>query len=48
MELATLVTHKSGREIKKILKLRKQDNCIPITVQLLSKPIKKAMQDPLP
>ena len=48
MESATLVTRKSGREIKKTFKLREQDDCIPIAVQPLPKPIKKAMQDPLP
>ena len=48
MESATPVTRKSGREIKKTLKLREQDDCIPIAVQPLPKPVKKAMQDPLP
>ena len=32
MESATLVTRKSGREIKKTLKLREQDDCIPIAI----------------
>ena len=32
MELATPVIHKSSREIKKTLKLRKQDDCIPIAI----------------
>ena len=48
MESATPVTRKSSREIKKTLKLREQDDCIPIAVQPLPKPVKKAMQDPLP
>ena len=48
MESATLVTYKSGYKIKKILKLHEQDNYILITIQPLSKPIKKAIQDPLP
>ena len=48
MELATPVTHKSSYKIKKTLKLYKQDDYIPITIQPLPKPIKKAIQDPLP
>ena len=32
MELATLVTYKSSREIKKTLKLCKQDDCILIAI----------------
>ena len=48
MESATPVTRKSGREIKKTLKLREQDDCILIAIQPLLKPVKKAMQDSLP
>ena len=48
MESATPVTRKSGREIKKTLKLCEQDDYIPIAIQPLPKPVKKAMQDSLP
>ena len=48
MDSVTSVTHKSTRITKKTLKVRENDDCIPILVQPLSKTVESAMQDPLP
>ena len=47
MDSAISVTRKSTRVTKKTLKVRENDDCIPIPVQPLPKTVESAMQDPL-